>query len=77
MQYLGFAVGAMAIILVARSLYGYFERLNRSRKFRGARACLDAVHDTLADLEKCTEGARDRRAMGSPQSHSAAKPRPQ
>jgi hypothetical protein len=52
MEYLVLLVGAAAILMIARSIYNRFERWNRSQKLRGPQECLDAVHDTLANLAK-------------------------
>jgi hypothetical protein len=48
MQYLVFAIGAGAIVLLAARAYKLFERWNRHRRLRGAQECLDAVHNTYA-----------------------------
>jgi hypothetical protein len=52
MIYLIYAAGAVASGLVARSVYNHLEHWNRSQKLRGAKACLNAVHDTLESLAK-------------------------
>jgi peptidoglycan/LPS O-acetylase OafA/YrhL len=53
MQYLEFAIGAGATVLLAARVYKLFERWNRRRRLRGAQECLDAVHNTLAGLAEC------------------------
>jgi hypothetical protein len=50
MQHLIFGAGAGAIVLLAARAYYRFERWNRRRRLRGALECLDAVHNTLANL---------------------------
>jgi hypothetical protein len=40
MQYLVFAIGAGAIVLLAARAYKLFERWNRRRRLRGAQECL-------------------------------------
>jgi uncharacterized membrane protein len=52
MGYIIFAVAATAILLIARGIYGRFERWNRAHRLRGAKECLDAVQNTLASLAK-------------------------
>jgi hypothetical protein len=58
MHYLLFVVGAVGMLMSTRSVYNRFERWNRSRRLRGAKECLDAVHNTLADLAKGNPKAR-------------------
>jgi hypothetical protein len=53
MQHLVFGIGAGAIVLLATKAYNRFERWNRRRRLRGALACLDAVHNALAELAEC------------------------
>jgi len=52
MQYFVLGVGTGAILYIARSTYLRIERWNRFKRLRGAKACLDAVHNTLDDLAK-------------------------
>ena len=52
MQYLVFAIGAAAILIVGRSIYVHLEGLSRTHRLRGARECLDAVQNTLTELAK-------------------------
>jgi hypothetical protein len=54
---LGMCVGAF--LFVARSTYLHLERWERSKRFRGAKACLDAVHDTLDRLAKSNPAAQE------------------
>ena len=58
MHYLVFVVGAGGMLMFTRSIYNRFERWNRSRRLRGAKECLDAVHNTLAGLAKGNPKAR-------------------
>ena len=59
MQYfvLGMSVGAF--LFIARSTYLHLERWERSKRLRGAKACLDAVHDTLDSLAKSNPAAQE------------------
>ena len=52
MQYFVLGIGTGAILFIARGTYLRIERWNRFRRLRGAKACLDAVHDTLGDIAK-------------------------
>ena len=52
MQYFVLGIGTGAILFIARSTNLRIERWNRFRRLRGAKACLDAVHDTLGDIAK-------------------------
>jgi hypothetical protein len=58
MQYFVLGVGTGAILYIARSTYLRIERWNRFKRLRGAKACLDAVHDALDDLAKSKPKAR-------------------
>jgi hypothetical protein len=59
MQYfvLGMSVGAF--LFIARSAYLHLERWERSKRLRGAKACLDAVRDTLDGLAKSNPAAQE------------------
>ncbi len=63
MEYLVIAVPAAGILFVGRQLYLRLERWNRSRRLRGARACLDAVHDTLVTLAESKPKGRSGRSF--------------
>ena len=52
MEYFVLGIGAGAILLIGRTTYLRVARWNRSQRLRGAKACLDAVHDTLEGLAK-------------------------
>jgi hypothetical protein len=58
MQYFVFAVGGSAILLIGRSIYIRFERWESRRRLNGAKACLDAVQDTLETLAKSKSEAK-------------------
>ncbi len=58
MEYFAFAVVAAAILFIGRGVYTRLERRNRSRRLRGAKECLDAVHNTLASLAKSNPKVR-------------------
>jgi hypothetical protein len=64
-EYLAFALGAMAILLMARMVYVRFERGDRSRRLRGARACLDAVDETLNNIAKTKSEVSGNPAQGA------------
>jgi hypothetical protein len=52
MQYFVLGIGTGAILFIARRTYLRIERWNRFKRLRGAKMCLDAVHDTLNSLAK-------------------------
>jgi hypothetical protein len=58
MQYFVLGIGAGAILFIARNTYLRVEHWNRSNRLRGAKACLDAVHDTLDSLAKSKPKAK-------------------
>jgi hypothetical protein len=58
MQYFVLGVGVGAFLFIVRNTYLRVERWNRSKRLRGAKACLDAVHDTLDSLAKSMPVAR-------------------
>jgi len=62
MEYLVIAVPAAGVLFVGRHLYLRLERWNRSRRLRGAQACLDAVHDTLVTLAESNPKVRSGRS---------------
>jgi hypothetical protein len=62
MEYLVIAVPAAGVVFVGRQLYLSLERWNRNRRLRGAQACLDAVHDTLATLAESNPKIRSSRS---------------
>ncbi len=51
----GMSVGAL--LFIARSTYLHLERWERSKRLRGAKECLEAVHDTLDSLAKSNPAA--------------------
>ena len=61
MQYLVFAIGAGAIVQLARRTYKLIERWDRRRRLRGAQECLDAVQNTLAGLAECESYSKNTR----------------
>jgi hypothetical protein len=52
MHYFVFGVSAGAILLLVRSTFLRIQRWSRANRLRGAKACLDAVHNTLENLAK-------------------------
>ena len=52
MHYFVFGMGGAAIVFIGRRIYVRLERWNRFHRLRGARECLEAVHDTLDSLAK-------------------------
>jgi hypothetical protein len=62
MEYLVIAVPAAGVLFVGRHLYLRLERWNRSRRLRGAQACLNAVHDTLVTLAESNPKVRSGRS---------------
>jgi hypothetical protein len=58
MHYFVFGVGAGAILFIARNSYFRIQRWSRAYRLRGAKACLDAVHDTLESLAKSKPKAK-------------------
>jgi hypothetical protein len=62
MEYLVIAVPAAGVLFVGRHLYLRLERWSRSRRLRGAQACLNAVHDTLVTLAESNPKARSGRS---------------
>jgi hypothetical protein len=52
MEYFLLAMIGAAILFIARSIFIRLQRWHRSHRLRGAKACLDAVHDTLNSLAK-------------------------
>jgi len=61
MHYFVFGMGGAAIVFVGRRIYVRLERWNRLQRLRGARECLEAVHDTLNSLAKSKPKANSRR----------------
>jgi hypothetical protein len=60
MHYFVFGIGAGAILFIARSSYLRVQRWSQANRLRGAKACLDAVHDTLEGLAKSKAKAKNR-----------------
>jgi hypothetical protein len=58
MHYFVLGVGTGAILFIARNTYLRVERWNRSKKLRGAKACLEAVRDALDHLAKSKPEAK-------------------
>jgi hypothetical protein len=52
MHYFVFGIGAGAILLIARNMYLRVQHWCQANRMRGAKECLDAVHDTLDSLAK-------------------------
>jgi hypothetical protein len=52
MHYFVFGIGAGAILLLARSTFLRVQRWSQANRLRGAKACLDAVHNTLENIAK-------------------------
>jgi hypothetical protein len=61
-----FVIGAGVFLLLAARAYDLCSRWNRRRRARGARDCLDAVHNTLAELAECkSSGSKSSRITHS------------
>jgi len=58
MHYFVFGVSAGAILFIARSSYLRIQRWSHANRLRGAKACLDAVHDTLESIAKSKPKAK-------------------
>jgi hypothetical protein len=58
MHYFVFGIGAGAILLIARNTYLRVQHWSQANRLRGAKACLDAVHDTLDSLAKSKPKAK-------------------
>jgi hypothetical protein len=56
MEHFAFAIGAGVVFLLATRGFNRFQRWDRRRRFRGAQECLDAVHNTLAEVANCKSG---------------------
>jgi hypothetical protein len=52
MHYFVLGIGTGAILFIARNTYMRVERWNRSKRLRGAKACLDSVRFTLDSIAK-------------------------
>jgi hypothetical protein len=61
MEFFGFAVGAVGAVFLARSVYSRLQQWHRSHRLRGAKACLDAVHNTLDSIAKSRPNMGSRR----------------
>jgi hypothetical protein len=60
MHYFVFGIGAGAVLFIARNTYLRVQHWSRANRMRGAKACLDAVHDTLDSLAKSKPKAQNR-----------------
>jgi hypothetical protein len=58
MHYFVFGIGAGAILLIARNTYLRVRQWSQANRMRGAKECLDAVHDTLDSLAKSKPKAK-------------------
>ena len=58
MHYFVFGIGAGAMLFIARNTFLRVQRWSRANRLRGAKACLDAVHDTLENLAKSKPKAK-------------------
>jgi hypothetical protein len=61
MHYFVLGIGAGAILFIGRSTYLRVVQWSRSNRLRGAKACLEAVHDTLDSLAKSNPKAKSRK----------------
>jgi hypothetical protein len=52
MHYFVFGIGVGALLLIAQNTFRRVQKWNRNNRLRGAKACLEAVHDTLDNLAK-------------------------
>jgi hypothetical protein len=52
MHYFVLGIGTGAILFIARNTYLRIERWNRSKRLRGAKACLESVRFTLDSIAK-------------------------
>jgi hypothetical protein len=58
MHYFVFGIGAGAILFIARNTYLRVRHWSQANRLRGAKACLDAVHNTLESLAKSKPKAK-------------------